>query len=348
MALLGMEGWDSIAIGDTTDYWQGYDTTNSTLVAGAGRCGTTAFRNIAAVGNGPFIGVTTVVSSGYAGWAYSPEDFSPGNATFSVENASAGSPLAFIIVQANGSIDVWKGPNTTLGTFIGSTDPGFISIGHYSHIGFEWNFDAAAGYFRVYIDGVLRYDSGAIDSTNIWTSGQWDLLYWHPKGYMDDLYWGDTSGAAPWNAFLGDCHVEENVVQTDAVGGNGFYRDFTPSAGTDHGALIDEIPPDDGTTYLEADTVSFRESHGCGSIVPGSGTIYGVQVMPNMVKTDAGTRAAACLIRSGGSTATGDIQALAQTNYKYYPDVFQTNPVTGLAWTVSQVNAQEIGVEVSV
>lgn len=347
-----MESWDIYAVGDVTDYFQTVDAGNSTIVAGAGRCSSAAFRNTSAVGNGVTIGVETAVSSGYAAWAHNADAFQV-TASFEVQ-AADGSVLMFARVIADGSVDIWKGPNTTLGTLLGATAAGLISAGTYSHIGLEWNFHASTGYARIYINkaqgGSANFASGNTDTTNIWTSGQWHTLAWLPKGYIDDLYWGDTVGASPWNAFLGDCRVQGQLALTDAVGGVATYRDFTPSAGTDHGALVDENPPDDATTYLSSATIGHRETLFFPAISISTGTVYAVQLMPNAVKTSAGGRQIQNFIRvsSGSTSLAGQIWSPSQTNYKYYPAVMQTNPAAGgAAWTASTVNTGfEGGIEI--
>lgn len=343
MALKGCCGFDTYAIGDEMDEFQSDSSSpNSSIVAGAGRCSSSAYRNTAANGGGPLIGVTTTSPGGYVGVAYSPESFGT-VATYEVQAADGGVILFFRCV-ADGSVEVWTGPNTTLGVKLGATAAGLLSTGHYDHLGFEWWIaNTASGLVRIWVNDVLELE---VLTPTFQDTQQWRAFLWQPKGYIDDLYWGDASGSAPDNAFMGDCRVEEQLALTDAVGGGG-VKEWTPSAGTDHGALVNENPPDDGTTYLEGDTVGEQETFLFPSITPASGTIYGVQLMPNLVKTVAGGRQVASVVKSGGSDALGTATGVAQTTYKYYPGVFALNPVTGVAWTVATVNAMQGGVEIT-
>lgn len=351
MALIGGDGLGQYgnSVADMEDYWQGVDLVNSSVVPGAGRCGGPAFYNNAAAGNGCFIGVPTSNAGGYFGHAVKPESYNV-TSVFDICSVSTAGVLAFFVINANGSISAWKGPNTSLGTLIGSTAPGLISLNHYSHIGYEWKFHASTGFFRIYVNKAIGeaadYDSGNIDSTNIWTSGQWDIVFPQPRGYMCDIYWGDFSGSAPGNAFLGDLRVRTDLPLTDAVGGGGTYRQWTPSTGSDHGALLDEAPPDDDTSYVASATLGQKET--ClFPTIPLGVTVYGLQLMPNLVKTSAGGRQIGCLVRSGGTDATGSSQSIALTNYAYYDQMYALNPVTGVAWTPAEVNAMEGGVEVT-
>lgn len=361
MSWKGSESWDIYGgiVTNVTDYWQGYDASgSSSLQSGLGRCSSVAFKNTTATGNGPFIGVTTSSSGGYMGVAYSPTTLAQSLDFFTIENSSAG-VLAFLHVTSAGAVEAWKGPNTILGTLLGTTATGLISAGHYAHIGCEWKLHASAGYMKVWVNGSINqttdvqstpdYSSGSTDTTNIWTSGQWDLLYWHPQGLIDDLYWGDSAGAAPHNGYIGDQRIQGQLAMTDAAGGGGSDQDFTPSTGTDHGALLDEDPANDGTDYVASSTIGHKETVIFPSIALVSGRVYGVQMMPNLVKSAAGGRQIVNLLRNHlGAEAQGDeTWGPSETDYKFYPEPFQTNPTTGdTQWTASEVNAMEGGIEI--
>lgn len=347
MAIRGMEDWDTYAVGDIPEYWQG-DASNSSIVNGAGRCGTAAYRNQSVAGAGPFIGVQSAVSSGYVGWAYEPESFGATRA-LEVGNASLG-VLGFLVCNADGSISAWKGVNTVLGTLIGSTPVGMMSLLTYGHIGLEFKWDAATGYFKIYVNGVKQYDSGGVNTTNGFSSGQWNLITFTPRGYIDDCYWGDTAVEAgnPWNAFLGDCRVEGAVPLSDSLGGGGFYQQWTPSSGTDFGALVNAIPPNGGATYVASGTIGQKQTFIFPNLSVGAGTVYAVQAMPNMVKDVPGGRQVATLLRSAAADALGQNYGPAQTNYKYYPQVLGADIANGnAAWNIASVNAAQLGVEIT-
>jgi len=346
MALLSGDGWNKYgnSVAKVESYWQGVDLANSSVVPGAGRCGGSAFYNNAAAGNGCFKGVTTSNAGGYFGHAVKAESFNV-TSVFDLCSTSTVNILAFFVINANGSISAWNGANTSIGALVGSTPAGLVSLNHYIHIGYEWKIHASTGFFRIFVDGVEQYDSGNIDSTNPSTFGQWNLIYPQPRGYMCDTYWGDLSGSAPDNAFLGDIRVRDDVPYTDAVGGGGFYQQWTPSTGTDHGALVDETPPNDGTDYLGSSTIGQKDLF-LYPTIPLGVTVYGLQLLANAVKTSPGGRQLATLIRSAGSDDQGDAQSIALTDYAYYDQMYALNPLTGLAWTPAEVNAMQGGIEI--
>jgi hypothetical protein len=340
MALKGSESWDLYGDSDITDYFVSVGL--GTIVAGAGRCGSAAFKGTAAIGSGPTAGVTTSSDSGFAGWATSPTGFGV-TTNFSINSPLNSFPLAFIRVLADGSVDLWKGVNGSIGTRIGTTPAGLISISHYTHVGVEWKI-STSGYLRVYINGHLAADSGTINMFTPFTSGGWSSLSWTPIGFIDDLYWGDgdtSDPLNPWASFLGDLRVEGQLCLTDAVGGGGTFRTWTPSTGTDHGALLDENPPDDDTTFVSSGTIGQRESVKFANITPTTGAVYGIKAMPNMVKTTFADRTVQVGAYVAATEAYQPAQALAQTTYKYYPAMMGYNPVAAVPWTISTANSME-------
>jgi hypothetical protein len=208
----------------------------------------------------------------------------------------------------------------------------------YSQFGFEWNF-SATGYLRIYVNGTLAADSGVVN-TLLGAAGQWATLGFAGFGYTDDLYWGDTSGIAPWNAYLGDQHIQGQVAYLP-----GNYQEWTPLTGANHVAMVSEIPPDDGTTYVWTDTIGLKETFKFPPIIPLQGVVTAIQLMPNMEKSAFRTRVVRNMWRSGGADAFGSNKSLAAGGYRYYPQMAQVNPVTGLPWTVATANAVEGGIE---
>lgn len=160
-----------------------------------------------------------------------------------------------------------------------------------------------------------------------------------PYTMIDDLYICDASGSIS-NDFLGICAIETLLPQV----GNGDLVGLTPSTGTDHGALVGEIPPTDDSGYNTGDTTGQTDSYNYPSLaLPGS--VLAVQTNLYARKTDAGARTVAPVMRLGGVTYPGTAVA-PLTTYRYLPQVWETNPATGLAWTTADVAAMQAGMKV--
>lgn len=350
MSLLGSESWDLITpdAAHVTDYWT--TSGNVTIIPGAGRCGTAGLMTNTIGGLAATIGVNATTPGGYMGHALFI-DTMVNPSQMSVQSAD-GTIQLMVRGQPDGSYVVQTGPTTVLGTILGSTPPGLWHLNRYHHLGFEWVLgDVGVGSAKVYVDGVLWFSITGVKTTSgpfSVPSTVWKLLDFRWRGVGDDHYWGDAAGAAPWNAFLGDLRVEGQVALTDAVGGGGFYREFTPSTGTDHGALMDEIPPNDNTDFTSGDLVNLRETVKFPNITLATGSVLGVQLMPNVIKTLSGDRQIACLMRRGGVDALGTNQGVAQTQYTYRAQMFQVDPTTGLAWSAATANAAEGGIQITI
>ena len=159
---------------------------------------------------------------------------------------------------------------------------------------------------------------------------------------IDDVYVCDTAGSAPNNTFLGDIRVEALFPNAN---GNSSQWVGSDSNSTDNYLLVDETAPN-GADYVQSSTVGDKDTYNYTSITPLVGTIHGAQIVPYAAKTDAGTRTIVNVARSGSSESDSSSRTLSTTAL-YYPSITSLNPATGLAWTVSEINAAEFGVKVN-
>jgi hypothetical protein len=148
-----------------------------------------------------------------------------------------------------------------------------------------------------------------------------------------------TTGATN-NNFLGDCRID-----TILPSGDGTYTDGTPSTGTAHYAVVDENPPNT-SDYISMDVVDQRDSYTYPDLPPlSASTVHAVQINPFWLKDDAGTRSAATFALNGGGNTTGATVALT-TSALFSPQIYETDPDTGTAWTQATVNSAEFGTRV--
>ena len=156
---------------------------------------------------------------------------------------------------------------------------------------------------------------------------------------------GDNSDGAGKTSALGDTHIEALVAVADSIEA-GTHADFTPKTGSDHGAMVDDNPPDGDTTYNESTTPGNLDSYkypDLTNII--SGTIHGINILLNARKTDdIATRQIATLIVEGGSDYAGTSQAIS-SSYQYWNQIYSINPDTSNAYTVTEVNALDVGIK---
>ena len=159
--------------------------------------------------------------------------------------------------------------------------------------------------------------------------------------YIDDMYYLDNTGAVN-NDFLGDCVIEGRLPT-----GDGATTDWTPSAGSDHFALLD----DPATTHSDTDYVSSAVATDLELLTFDSlsfitGQIYGVQVEATIHLDDEGTRTVEAKTRSGGANYDGSTWTINTTDWKTFTDIFELDPDTAALWVIAGVDAAEFGFEV--
>jgi len=158
----------------------------------------------------------------------------------------------------------------------------------------------------------------------------------------DDLYLCDTAGTKN-NDFLGDVRVD--VLRPN---GAGTYTQFTPSAGANY-ENVDEVYPDDDTTYNQGSLVDDKDAYNVEDLPspPASTVIHGVKSQITVRKTDAGARECKILTRSGATDTLGDALVLSDS-YLTPTKIYEDNPDDSLAWEDADVNAMQVGVQITV
>ena len=159
---------------------------------------------------------------------------------------------------------------------------------------------------------------------------------------VDDFYLLDTTGSAPQNDQLGDCRIDLARPISE-----GTYSQFTPSAGTDNSANVDDTTPDGDSTYNSNAAVGARDSFGFAAMTNvGGATIYGVQANIVARKDSTGTRKVRALARPTSNNYFGGSQSLTSA-YMNYREIWPLNPETGAPWAESEANLAQFGYEVA-
>lgn len=162
------------------------------------------------------------------------------------------------------------------------------------------------------------------------SSGTWNADY-------DDYYVvGLTGGTA--TDFLGDVRIS-----AQRPGGAGASTVWTPSAGSNY-QTVDETIANGDTDYVSSGTVGAKDTYAFADVA-GTGDIKGLQVNVQARKSDAGLRQIAPVYRPTTTDTDGNTITLS-TSHALYREIKETNPDTGLPWTLSELNAAEFGVKV--
>lgn len=248
-------------------------------------------------------------------------------------------PAATLIIMPTGAVQLRVGRRD--GTVTAQSAADVIAPGSYQH--FECEF--GAGTCEVRINGVTVLNTAASGVILPYAQVMLGGCRGFPKSgndglrmLLDDAFARDGSGTLN-NSWIGDQKVYTRMPDED-----GADQDWTPSVGAAAWSILDNVPPNDASDYLNAPTAGLRVSVGMAAFPDEIVAISGVYTASRVWKTDAGNAKFTADMISGASETTHAEHAIS-TAPRWYGDVFETNPATGLPWLVSDINAAQAVLE---
>jgi hypothetical protein len=336
---------------DVTKKWtSGYPSNSvATILPTSGRCSDPCLKltSTARLFKGIVKHASANVKKGFVGFAYKNYDMVGGTSFFSVGNGSSqGFSLTFL---DDGSIHVLDEDGTVQTTSV----PAVMNSGGWYYIEVGWTQDAAASRITVKVNGITVINNVLVDFTmtlqpsldNAWTyfalecSSNATNYFGHV--YCCDDY--DDSLLPATNTFLGDVRVQYLRPTT-----TGAHTDWSVSGGGTHANAVDKDAASDGTTpSIQSATATDVDTNIYEDPVYTSGTCFGVQINILAEKDASGPRTIAPVVLHGGVPASGVAQAVSLGQKEYKLQMFDRHPVTGVAWSYSDVAADQFGVEVA-
>ena len=223
-----------------------------------------------------------------------------------------------------------------------------LSLFTWHVIAVEAEIGSAAGTVRVFVDDFVTpvIDESGVDLTDGSATGC-DMVRWDTNsssgGFrLSEHIIYDTSGAAPWNALLGDKRLYSALPNADHTQG------WTRSAGATNFDLVDDprsTTSDADATYVEASAADTVDLYEFVNIPTGVTGIVGVVAIVEAKKTDAGALPSTMHIRMReplGPTTADSAAITPTTSYEEHQAMFLTEP-GGAAWTAAKVNAAQAG-----
>jgi hypothetical protein len=204
----------------------------------------------------------------------------------------------------------------------------------------------SAGVCQVRLDGSLVIDfagdtlgSGEIANYRYFNVGTDGSLGNKPMlGLFDDLAVNDTTGDHN-NSWVG-----RGGCWPVYVTGAGDLAQFTPSAG-DNYACVDEVPANDDTDYVSSDTEGHQDSYAI-TVPEVSGGVTAFTLWHDAKLAEAGAGNLTQFLRKSGVNYDGDLKGL-DTTYRHVSHTWETNPATGAAWTLADLEEFYVGQETS-
>lgn len=217
-----------------------------------------------------------------------------------------------------------------------------ITPATYHFIEVAFNIHDTTGTYDVRVNGVSVVSGTGADTQNTGT-GIWNGIgWWGLAGStsantceIDDIYVADDT------TFRGDHRIMALLPST----GNGTHTAWTPSTGTDHGALVDEASPNT-TDYVTSSSAGAIDTYNFPAVGV-AGTVAGVQISHYSKAEVAGVRTVVPAYRIGGADQVGTGGILA-SDWVYATEFAAVSPATSVAWTVAEIDAAEFGVKLTV
>jgi len=189
-------------------------------------------------------------------------------------------------------------------------------------------------------DGTVLLNLTGVDTKNTATAQATNVYLNNVLLLIDHFFLMDTSGAT----FNG--HLTERAIWTGFPNAEGSTLDWTPTGAATRWEAVDDVGPDADSTYISSGTVGHVNLSNVQDPPATITGIVGVMLQNRSRKDAVGTRSINGLIRTGASNFEGEETAL-DSDYLSRADLFEQNPDTALAWQLSDIDALQIGVEVT-
>jgi hypothetical protein len=156
---------------------------------------------------------------------------------------------------------------------------------------------------------------------------------------IDNLYFTDATGAAPYNGFLG-----VKGVYARRVSAAGSIAQFTSSSGNPN---YENLVGNPGTVYNGSDTVGQTDRFLFGPLPSNVTSVYGIQLTGVYALQGIVGHTIQQSIESGGTVENGTSflspYALSQNEFYFTDDPIVYDPSTGLQFTLSAMTALQAG-----
>lgn len=282
----------------------------------------------------PSLGVDTVYTVGFGCWAAS------GNY---VSLLIGGVPQFTISFNASRQVQVRRGDNA--GTIL-ETGATSLPAGGWAYLEFKVTLSDSGltGAYEVRIDTILEVNNGGATIQTIPTgnpSGA-DQLRVVNFQRLDDLY--ILNNAAGANNFLGD-----TVIEGLQPSGAGAFTDWSVTgAANNWDAVSDNATVPTDNDYVSSDTNGNKDFYDFGNLGFITGSIHCVMAcIGSRMETGAGTRTIRAKFRDTGTNEGGfGNRTINGTGVSEYCALLETDPTGGGAWSISEINSGQFGLEV--
>jgi hypothetical protein len=169
--------------------------------------------------------------------------------------------------------------------------------------------------------------------------------YDYPADAVNETLRPDSAGTTTQLSPIVESNIVNETLRPNATGTYSEHSLGAPNTGESNYQDVDEEVADEDTTYIKnvsGDTK--RDLYNIPSSAYATGNIISVTVYVRARKVEGvGSPTVGGYIKTGGN-AYGTASHSITGGYETISDAWTTNPQTGVAWTVSDINALEVGV----
>lgn len=247
-----------------------------------------------------------------------------------------------LVINPNGSGEIRRG--TQSGTVLASFAAGSFPSDMWNGYELKALLSDTVGTFEIRKDGNPTPIIAAItaqDTKNAGTNVTFDAIGFVGTGtgsvesWFDDIVVWNGAGSIN-NDFIGDTEVVTLFPNGDGATING-----TPSTGTSHYVLVNEVAPNT-TNYNTLVADGDLELYDFDNLTNTGGIIRAVQSLPFSAKVGSDAAFLQDTLRISGSNYSAG--SIAQsTSFAYYPRIREVSPATSAAFTAAIINAMQAG-----
>lgn len=240
-----------------------------------------------------------------------------------------------IRLRRNGSnLEIIRGTSTVIGTATG-----VITATDWHYIELEFTIHNSTGSWEIRVNTSTEASASGVDTLGTFaTVGTIRFNADNNGATLDDIYICDDSGSLN-TTFLGAVKVEAIYPDGDDT------SQWTPDSGTTNYTQVDETPPDDDTSYVEADTVTEKDLYSYDALSVASANIRGAMVNTDVRLDAAGAETLITVCKSGTTESDDGGTSVSSTSYGTVTRIVEADPDTSSLWTVSGINAALFGMK---
>ena len=314
-------------------------TVNTTGGRFSGGCASISGASLSGLGK-----AITATTELWVGAAINPQSITAGTNCAIAQFASATGPELTLVT--NGYVLRIMSGNNSTGTVLASFPmPTYMWGSYYHWFDIHYKYGTTTGVVELYIDNVQIF-SWTGNTTGAGGSTITSVCFGCSSGgtairmLVDDIYILDATTGSNTGR-LGDCRIEALAPTANAGTNNG-----TPSAGSNY-ACVNEVRYDTTSYVTLTNTTGQEELYTGASLTNSPYQIFGVRVVSVAEKMDAGPAGLIPLVVSSSTEGDAASATTVMPYYAYQSAIFETDPHTSAAWTVSAVNSVQYGVKVA-